>query len=196
MSTLSVEGLEALLNKLGVSSIEAILEDLTLPADDGRILSRPVDIYRVYLAHILTKLAPECTPVAAYESFQSTSVLGNGDLILPVPRLRLKGNPPADQCKQLATNFLDDHPLLQKPTSHGIHLPIFFTKRSLSHLILPYVFDRQNMYGQDRDIGLVTSATAPKRKKVIVEFSSPNIAKEFHAGRTKILAQSLPNSLG
>lgn len=195
MSTLLLEGLEALLHKLGASSIKAILEDFNLPPDHGRILSRPIDIYRVYLALILNKLIPESTPVSSYESFQSTSVLSNGDLILPVPRLRLKGKPPADQCTQLATNFPDDHPLLHKPTSHGIHLPIFFAKRSLSHLILPYVFDRQDMYGQDRGIGRVTSATEHKRKKVIVEFSSPNIAKEFHAGRTKILKQSLPGSL-
>lgn len=194
MSTLSVGGLEALLNRLGLSSIQAILEDLSLPPDNGRILSRPFDIYRVYLAHILTKLVLGCPPVLSYESFQSTGVLSNGDLVLPVPRLRLKGKPPADQCTQLATNFPDDHPLLQKPISHGIHLPIFFSKRSLSQVILPFVFDRQAMYGQDRGIGLITFANEPKRKKVIVEFSSPNIAKEFHAGRTKILAQASPTT--
>lgn len=195
MSTLSIESLEAQLNKLGASSIKEILEDLKLPSDDGRILSRPIDIYRVYLASILVKLTEECPPVLAYESFQLTSVLSNGDLILPVPRLRLKGKTATDQCIHLATNFPDDHPLLQKPLSHGLHLPIFFSRRSLAQIILPFVLDRETMYGQDRSMGLLTSATESKRRKVIVEFSSPNIAKEFHAGKQRSSTFFLPAPL-
>lgn len=148
------------------------------------MLTHPIDIYRVYLADILlTRLAVVCTPILAYESFQSTNSLSNGGLVLPMPRLRIRGKRPADQCTDFATHFPDDHPPWQKTTSHGIHLSVFFSKRSLSQLILPYIFYRQSSYGQDRGLGLVASATEPRHKKVIGEFSSPNIAKEFHAGK-------------
>lgn len=186
MSTLSIQGLSALLEKLGVSPIKNLLDKLNLPSEDGHILSRPVDIYRLYLADILlTTLDADCSPLLAYESFQSTTPLSNGDLVLPVPRLRLKGKRPADQCTDLATQFPNNHPLAQKPAAHGIHLPVFFSKKSLATLILPYVFDRQSSYGQDHAVGLVATATEPRKKKVIVEFSSPNIAKEFHAGKIR-----------
>lgn len=64
-------------------------------------------------------------------------------------------------------------------------------------MVLPYVLDRKRSYGTQLSPGLKEpgSPAASKKKKVIVEFSSPNIAKEFHAGhlRSTIIGSYISN---
>lgn len=52
---------------------------------------------------------------------------------------------------------------------------------SLSRLLLPYINDRKTAYGQNLSVGR-TGENGTDRKKVVIEFSSPNLGVYFHDG--------------
>ena len=62
----------------------------------------PVDIYKSFIASKLSAIA-DVDATLIYDSLQWTASLDHGDLNLPVPRLRIKGAPPA----QLATQWAE-----------------------------------------------------------------------------------------
>ncbi|KAM0441055.1 hypothetical protein ACHAPT_000360 [Fusarium lateritium] len=194
-TTCSVTEIENLLGKAGL--------DTPMPEFPGtNIVTNPQDIFRVYLADTLQKLV-DCDRSVAYEAIQQSNVTGQGDLVIVSPRLRLKGIKPKDLVLDLAHKVrslqaemcelssnqasltgireqLPRSPPFACPIQDGIHLRVFSSPNTLSRLLLPYVHDRCASYGYDSSLGLA-DASVPDgpRKKVIVEFSSPNMASEF-----------------
>ena len=71
-----------------------------------------------------------------------------------------------------------------------------FRSKTLPRLLLPYVNDRKDSYGKDPSVGLRDPCSPDLgRKRLVVEFSSPNIASEFHGKhlRSTILGAYIAN---
>lgn len=79
---------------------------------------------------------------------------------------------------------LGDSEYFQKIEQVGPYVNFFIDREKLAEAVLSQIFTEKNNYG---------SSTMGDGKRVIVEFSSPNIAKPFHIGhiRTTVIGNSL-----
>jgi arginyl-tRNA synthetase len=91
MGTLTTNGLQALLGGVGAES--------PIPSfSSADIQNSPMDIYLSYLAEILVQLT-ECEPQVAYDSILWPDDFS--DLVVVVPRLRLKDIDPNELAAEL-----------------------------------------------------------------------------------------------
>ncbi|KAF4494675.1 arginyl-tRNA synthetase [Fusarium agapanthi] len=176
-TTCSVSGIENLLGKAGL--------DTPIPKYPGAdIVHNPQDIFRVYLADTLQKLV-NCDRLVAYDAIQTSNITGMGDLVIVAPKLRLKDVKAEELAKDLLQK-LPRTPPFGCPLLDGIRLQVYFSPNTLSRLLLSYISDRSTSYGYDKSLGLVDpSISDGPKKKLLVEFSSPNMASEFQVSHLR-----------
>ncbi|GMM58803.1 arginine--tRNA ligase [Maudiozyma humilis] len=163
---MSTENIASQLEKLSINppaKVEGSFPDVNV-----------VDLMRNYIAEELNKISGVDTSLI-FPALEWTNTLERGDLLIPIPRLRIKGANPKD----LATEWAEKFPCgeyLSKVEANGPFLQFFFNPNFLFKVVVPDVLTREADYG---------SCKLVENKKVIVEFSSPNIAKPFHAGHLR-----------
>ncbi|KAJ1822186.1 arginyl-tRNA synthetase [Coemansia sp. RSA 2599] len=141
------------------------------------------DEYKTIITNQLAEISG-AAPGAIAEAIELPKANTHGDLAVAVPRLRMKGNP-VQLAKSWAEQFKSSSEI-DSAVATGPFINFRVNRTSFSRKVLTTINSEGAKYGW-------TNTGAGKR--VIVEFSSPNIAKPFHAGhlRSTIIGNFITN---
>ncbi|PVG01336.1 arginyl-tRNA synthetase [Serendipita vermifera] len=162
----------------------------TLPVVEGTEPHRSIlDAFKISIALRIHRTFPEVPIEKAYEGVDYSKK--DSDFTVAMPRFKLGGKP-ADLSAKFKESFQPDE-WIQSVEASGAFLTFKCNSKTLAERVLTQIDELthrsasgQPEYGRS-DVG--------KGKKLILEYSSPNIAKEFHVGhlRSTIIGAFLNN---
>ncbi|KAI9199732.1 uncharacterized protein BJ171DRAFT_585020 [Polychytrium aggregatum] len=169
-SKVHVHGLDAWFKKIeGVAEIKLALEEIRKVQSQVHQLH----LFREQAALQLSEIL-KLSVTTIYNSLEAPKDVKMGDISVPIPRLRLPGNP-AQLAQETVKQFKPNQYLL-RAIATGPYLNIFINRDLLRDRLVPQILNLSDEYGAN---------ASGFGKTSIVEFSSPNIAKPFHAGHLR-----------
>ncbi|KAK2666860.1 Arginine-tRNA ligase [Fusarium oxysporum f. sp. vasinfectum] len=136
-----------------------------IPSAD--ILAKPLDVFRSHLASLIAS-AVNCDACSAYDAIADSSM---GDLELIVPKLKLRdhGSPlsSVDVSRKLPPS-----PFFTAPFADGPRITFYFSPNGAPK-------SPSSIHPRPQ------VSICPGRKKVLVEFSSPNVGSEFNGNHLR-----------
>ncbi|KAI1334094.1 hypothetical protein F5Y15DRAFT_403031 [Xylariaceae sp. FL0016] len=171
---------EVQLPNVGGLALETLQDKFPLLQPD----KNPYDAYRIHLAGVLSNITGVATDII-YPAINWTNALDKGDFVIAVPALRVKAKA-NEFATETASKFPKDDPYFEVPNANGVFLSFFARPDTLVRTIIPSIQKLGLEYGLNKLNGLKDPKDPSKgQQRIIVEFSSPNIAKPFHAGHLR-----------
>lgn len=139
---------------------------------------------RQEIADILSEAVPQLNAEQLETMVEIPGDSRNGDYAFPCFRLakELRKAPPLIAAE--IADRIKDNGLFAEVRNVNAYVNMFINRRAFAELTLSAVLEMKDRFG---------SSSAGNGKRVIVEYSSPNIAKPFHIGhiRTTVIGNSL-----